>query len=162
LKATLIGFAGLSGAGKSTAAQYLVRRGFGTYYYAGDVLSKAITERGLEQNPDNERMVRQVLRTDHGMAIFAEKALSHLGERCSREIILLDAIYCPEEHEFYSAALGDRLKVIAISTSFDIRAARLQNRTCRPMPTEKLFERDKLELERLRMGELLTAPRTGG
>lgn len=151
----LIGFAGFAGSGKSTAIDYLVRKNLATSYYAGSILVEELAKRELTHTPDTERSVREALRSEYGMAVFAERSLPHLIKRCARETVLLDAIYCPEECECYLAAFGDRLKVIAVSTLFETRAARLASRPQRPLSTQMLIERDRLERERFRMDEVI-------
>jgi len=151
----LIGLAGLSGAGKSTAIAHLSAQGFGTGHYVGATLVDELVRRGLPQTPDHERAVRKELREAHGIAVFAERALPALKAKMANGHILLDAIYCPEERDCYRDAFGENFAILAIVAPFDIRSARLLERPDRPMTPEQLAERDALELERFDLGSVL-------
>src|SRR5688572_14632686 len=137
----LIGLAGYAGAGKTTAIQHLVLRGLGDHYYAATILHEEITKRGLTPGADTERVVREELRSQHGVDVFAKRALPYLREQCARGTVFLDALYGPEEYECYRTGLGGQVKVIAILTSFEIRAERLRMRGERQISREKLIER---------------------
>jgi dephospho-CoA kinase len=151
----LIGLAGLSGAGKSTAIAHLSAQGFGTGYYAGATLVDELVRRGLPQIPDNERAVRKELRDAHGMAVFAERALPALKARMADGHVLLDAVYCPEERDCYRNAFGENFAILAIAAPFDIRSARLLVRLVRPITSDQLAARDELELGRFDLGSVL-------
>jgi dephospho-CoA kinase len=151
----LIAFAGLSGAGKSTAIAYLAARGFGTAHYAGLTLLEELDRRGLQQTPDNERIVREELRASHGMAVFAERALPALKAGLTTDRILLDAVYCPEERDCYLDSFGDDFVILSIMAPFEIRAKRLLARADRPITQDKLAARDALELEQFRLSDVL-------
>lgn len=151
----LIGLAGLSGAGKSTAIAHLSGRGFGIGYYAGATLVEELVRRGLPQTPDHERAVRKELREAHGMAVFAERALPVLKARMADGHVLLDAVYCPEERDCYRNAFGENFAVLAIVAPFDIRSARLLKRSDRPTTPDQLAARDTLELARFDLGSVM-------
>ena len=153
----LIGFTGLSGAGKSTAIEHLAAMGFGCSYYAGAVLREEIARRGLELTPDNERRIREELREARGMTVFAEMALPRLRAASCVRNLLLDAVYGKEELDFYHAHFSGKWKLIAIKASFSTRSARLQVRAERPMNPADLRRRDQLELTKLRLGEVVSA-----
>jgi dephospho-CoA kinase len=153
----LIALTGLAGAGKSTAIAHLESGGIGTRYYAGSALSEEIVRRGLAQTPDNERTVREELRQTFGMAVFAERALPYLLEHCGAQTALLDAIYCVEEYDCYRAHFGARLMLIAVTAAPVIRHARLAGRPDRPIAPDKAHDRDRFELTKLRIGQVIDA-----
>ena len=115
----LIAFAGLSGSGKSTAIKHLVDRGVATSFYAGEFLAAELAAKGLERTPDNERELRIALRREHGMGVFADRSIPELRLRVAGGVVLLDAIYCPAEHEAYRAAFADKMAVVAMAASFE-------------------------------------------
>lgn len=155
MKQVLIGLAGYSGAGKTTAIDYFVSQGLGVNYYAGSILLEEIAKRGLEQTPDVERAVREEMRAVSGMAVFAQLALPRIREMCANGNVFLDAIYCPEEQKCYQDAFGDKLAVVAVSASVETRIARLACRADRPMPREKLEARDALERNFFKLDEVV-------
>jgi len=151
----LIGLAGLSGAGKSTAITLLSAQGFGTGHYAGATLVDELARRGLPQTPDHERAVRKELRDAHGMAVFAERALPTVKAKMADGHVLLDAIYCLEERDCYCNAFGENFAILAIVAPFDIRSARLLERPDRPIKPDQLAARDALELGQFDLGSVL-------
>jgi dephospho-CoA kinase len=151
----LIAFTGLSGAGKSTAIACLEKCDVGERYYVGSVLHEEIRRRQLPLTPDNERLVREELRAEFGMAVFAERAVPHLLDRCKFGTVLLDAIYCPSERECYRKYFGRRLMIVAVTASFEIRCARLRHRPDRPLPYDNVVSRDAFEREKLRIDEVI-------
>lgn len=151
----LIGLAGLSGAGKSTAIAYLSAQGLGTGHYAGTTLIEELARRGLAPTPDHERAVRKELRESCGMAVFAERALPALSARMSDGHVLLDAVYSPQERDCYRDAFGEEFAILAIVAPFEIRSARLLERPDRPSTADELAARDALELGGFRLGSVL-------
>jgi dephospho-CoA kinase len=151
----LIGLAGLSGAGKSTAIAYLLAKGIGTGHYAGATLLDELALRGLTPTPSHERAVRKELRETYGMAVFAERALPALSARMSYGHVLLDAVYCPEERDCYHDAFGEHFVILAIVAPFEVRSARLLGRPDRPITPDELVKRDALELGGLRVGSVM-------
>ena len=61
---------GMAGAGKSEAARVFEAGGY-TRIRFGDVTDEEINNRGLIVNEENERMVREALRNEYGMAAYA-------------------------------------------------------------------------------------------
>lgn len=72
--AYLIGLAGLSGAGKTTAIDHLVSIGVGGRVYLGQIVLDEVEKRGLLRLPENERTVRLALRAELGLDILAKRA----------------------------------------------------------------------------------------
>src|SRR6266850_580216 len=60
----LFGIAGLAGAGKTTAAQYLSEATRGQYIYIGDAVLAEVQTRGLAETRENERLVSVLVRHD--------------------------------------------------------------------------------------------------
>lgn len=151
----LLAFAGLAGAGKTTAINILERLGFGRRFYAGQVLRDEVERLGLALTPQNEREVRTGLRDQRGMDVFARLAYPLISEMICSGPVLLDAIYCVEEREFYHDSFGINLQVLAIEACPDTRADRLAAREERPIGIDDLARRDALELGRYRLAEVI-------
>jgi dephospho-CoA kinase len=151
----LLALVGLAGAGKTTAIRILESKGVGSRYYAGQVVQDALRSRGLQITPANEKSVRSELRKDGGMDVFAKLALPMIREQSRLGTVLLDAVYCVEERDFYRATFGVDLKIVAVNTMQQIRAERLAFRADRPISIEDLTIRDSLELSSYRIGEVI-------
>jgi dephospho-CoA kinase len=152
----LIALAGLAGAGKTTAIGILERQNFGRCFYAGKLIEDELNQRGLALTAQNERKVRIVLRDERGMDMFARLAYPSLSKMICSGPVLLDAIYCIEEHDFYRKNFGTNMKILAINASQNTRSKRLAIRRERPIDIEDLVQRDALELDRYRLKDVIS------
>lgn len=141
---------GLAGTGKSTFVNYLATQTqWPTVYFGGQVLQE-VRARGLEQTPDNERLVREDLRRIHGSAAMAKLALTDVDLDASRAWpLIIDGLYSDAELTFLRERLADRLLVVAIHASFETRARRLANRPSRPLTAVEIRQRDRAEVEHI-------------
>jgi dephospho-CoA kinase len=153
----LIAFAGLSGAGKTTAIDLLVKAGVGERMYVGDLVRKAVAEQGLPINADTEREVRIKLRNEGGPAVLAERACREISAILPHKNVLLDAVYSPDELAKYKSAFSDQLYLVSIEATARIRAERLILRPARAMTSEQLAKRDDYELRTLRLDTVMAA-----
>ena len=153
----LLALAGLAGAGKTTVIGILERLGFGHRFYAGQVLRDEVERRGLVLTPQNERVVRTDLRDQRGMDVFARLAYPSLSHMICSGPVLLDAIYCVEERDFYRESFGTSMQVLAIRACRETRANRLALREERPIGIDDLAHRDALELGRYRLADVTSS-----
>lgn len=148
---TIIAFVGMSGAGKSEAAEYLKEKGI-PFIRFGSFTDEGVKELGLEINPDNERMVREKFRKDLGMAAYAIKAESKIAELLNdANLIGIDGLYSWEEYVYLKEKFPN-LILVHIFAEPSVRYARLLKRPIRPVPYKKSRERDIAELEKLNKG----------
>ena len=78
----------MSGTGKSEATNFLKDQfNFDLFYFGGIVLNE-VKKRGLEINNENEKMVREDLRRQHGNGVLAKIASETIAKTDST--ILLD------------------------------------------------------------------------
>lgn len=143
---------GMPGAGKTICAEHLARRGFFTLRFGGVVVDE-VQRRGWEVNPSNERIVREALRRQHGMAAMAAISLPALQEALTmRERIIIDGLYSFSEYKLLSSELGAPLLLLAIVASRRLRYQRLTQRPVRPLTAAEARERDFREIEILEKG----------
>jgi dephospho-CoA kinase len=149
--AFLIAVAGLSGAGKTTAVDYLKDLGLGQKVYLGDTVLNEVRARGLPSSPENERLVRLDIRLQHGpgaLAVLAGPAVKELLDEGVN--VFVDAIFEAEEYQHLETCCGNSTSVLlAIEASFETRALRLRSRAERPLTREELKVRDETEMTRL-------------
>jgi dephospho-CoA kinase len=152
--AFLIAVAGLSGAGKTTAVDYLKNLGLGQKVYLGDIVLNEVRARGLAPGAENERMVRLDLRLQQGpgaLAILAAATVRALLNQGAN--VLVDAIFEIEEYKHFQTCCHNSTSVLlAIEASFETRAVRLSSRDRRPLTREELKLRDETEIARLGTG----------
>lgn len=142
----LLGIAGYSGAGKTTAIQYLVSTCGADRIYVGQLIADEVLARGMNPGPESEKIVRRELRERDGMEglamLVAPTVQRSLG--LGRPAII-DAICCLQEIEFYRRTFDQSALLVSLITSFDVRARRVRLREEKPMTADQLRERDDLE-----------------
>ncbi len=143
---------GMPGAGKSICAEFLARRGFFCLRF-GAVVVDEVCRRGWPVNPQNERLVREELRAQHGMAAMALLSLPKLRDGLeTRRNIVIDGLYSFSEYRLLSEQLGAAVILLAIAAPRHLRYQRLAQRKVRPLTPAEAHQRDFQEIERLEKG----------
>lgn len=147
-----IALVGMPGAGKTLCAEHLAERGFFTLRFGGLVVGE-VERRGWEVNPSNERVVREEMRQEHGMAAMAVLSLPALQDAlAARCHVIIDGLYSFSEYKLLSAELGAPLLLLAVASSRQLRYRRLAERPERPLTASESLERDCREIEKLEKG----------
>ncbi len=143
----LIAVVGLPGSGKSEVVAEFVASGFVKIYFGGLTLEK-LNEAKLEVNEGNERMIREKLRADHGMAVFAKLNIPKIKSSLSSNNIVIDGLYSWEEYLVLREKFPN-LEVVAVYAPPQMRYARLAARPIRPLSEEECRSRDHTQIENL-------------
>ena len=143
----LYAIVGMCGSGKSIASDYLVSKGFNKVYFGGVTMDK-LKEDNLEVNPENEKMMREKLRSELGMGAFAIVLLPKIKECFNNGNTVLDGVYSYDEVKILKENFPE-LKIIAIVCDKDIRYSRLSIREVRPLTNEEASARDIAEVENI-------------
>jgi dephospho-CoA kinase len=157
----IIAFVGMTGAGKSTAAECLVSAGW-TYIRFGQVTIDRLKAAGKDITPENERVMRETLRREHGMGVFALLSLPAIEEGLRTNHVVIDGLYSWAEYKILKARFGDRMHVVAVYAPPKTRYRRLAGRAhdaardphhrMRPLTPEQAQQRDAAEIENLEKG----------
>jgi len=144
----IIALCGLPGSGKTTAAEFLEQKGF-TRVSFGKINLEELKKRGLEVNEQNEKILRDDLRKEHGMEAFAKLNISKI--ELISENIVIDDLMSYQEYEL----LSKRFKVllVAITADEETRIRRLAHRKIRPLTSEEVKSRDYHQLNVLNLKE---------
>ena len=142
----VVAIVGMAGAGKSEVARIFERGGFKKVRF-GDITEEQIKNRGLELNEENERLVREQLRREHGMAAYAMLNLPRVESSLKSSDVVVDGLYSWEEYTLLKRRYGDRFSTVAIWASHVTRYRRLRDRVERPLTADKAAGRDKAEIE---------------
>lgn len=145
MKNNVIAIVGMCGSGKSVACDYLEEKGYKKVYFGGVTMEK-LKENNLEVTPENEKMMREKLRAELGMAAFAKILLPRIKEYSSETNTVLDGLYSWDEYKVIKEEIPD-LKMIAIITDKDIRYDRLAKRSIRGLNNDQAKNRDIAEIE---------------
>lgn len=144
----LIAIVGMSGSGKTFAADFFSKRGFEKVYFGGIVLDE-IKKRMLELNEANERKVREGLRMVHGMAAMALLSIPKIkGLLADRKNVVIDGLYSWQELIALKKEFSELL-CIAVIASPKTRYARMLGRKDRALSEKECIERDKSEIENI-------------
>ncbi len=145
---TIVAFVGMPGAGKSEAAAYLKKKGI-PFVRFGDLTDEVIQQQGLAINQESERLVREELRKDLGMAAYAIKSKPKIEDLLvSHAVIGIDGLYSWEEYLYLKKEFPGLL-LIHVYTEQQTRYQRLSKRPVRPLGPETARQRDIAEIEKL-------------
>ena len=142
----IVAIVGMCGSGKSIASEYLENMGYKKVYFGGVTMEK-LKEDGLEVTPDNEKMMREKLRNEMGMAAYAIVLLPRIKEYAINNDVVLDGLYSWDELMVLQKEFD--MTTIAIVADKDIRYKRLSERIVRPFNREDAIKRDLSEIENL-------------
>ncbi|NCU39201.1 dephospho-CoA kinase [Candidatus Saccharibacteria bacterium] len=118
---------------------------------------QALDEANLEHTPENETMMRDQLRREHGEDVVIRSVIDQIHGliNAGQRVIIADGLgswtaYRALKHEF-----PGEVKFIALLTSRHIRHHRLVNRLERPLTEQQTTDRDINEIERLNKGGVI-------
>lgn len=147
----VVSIVGMAGSGKSEVAKVFEKSGFAKVRF-GDITDEEVRRRGLELNEQNERLVRQELRAEHGMAAYAKLSLPKIDALLQTGNAVVDGLYSWEEYLLMKERYGSRFAVVAVWASPGTRHQRLARRPVRPLTPEEAASRDIAEIENLNKG----------
>lgn len=146
----LVAIVGMIGSGKSLASDYYESIGYERIHF-GTVTFDRLKSEGLEINPVNEKMMREKIREEYGMAAFAMLALPKIEEALKKNNVVIDGLYSWQEYKVLKEKF-ECLKVIAMIVNKDVRYERASRRKNRPFNNEEAMLRDISEIENLEKG----------
>ena len=146
----IVAIVGMCGSGKSIASDYYEARGYKKVYFGGVTMDQ-LKKEGLDITPENEKMMRERLRKEYGMAAYAILLLPKIEEYAKESNVVLDGLYSWDELVVLKEKFND-LKVISIVVDKEIRYNRLSVREVRPFTFEEAKNRDISEIENLAKG----------
>jgi dephospho-CoA kinase len=147
----MVAIVGMAGAGKSEVARIFQEHGFKRVRF-GDITDEELKKRGLEQNEENERYIRQQLRKKRGMAAYAKLNLPRIDSSLKSSNVVVDGLYSWEEYTLLKERYGEKFSLLAVWASAATRHKRLAHRAERPLTLEEAACRDKSEIENSNKG----------
>ena len=147
----VVSIVGMAGSGKSVVASIFENNGFKRLRF-GDITDEEAGKRGLKLNEENERLIREKLRREHGMAAYAKLNIPKIDALLKKSDVVVDGLYSWEEYLLLKELYGDKLKVVAVWSSPHTRHKRLSSRANRPLTNEEAVARDKAEIENSNKG----------
>ncbi len=147
----VVSIVGMAGAGKSEVAKLFQEKGF-TRIRFGDVTDGEVKKRGLELNEESERFIRELLRQEQGMAVYAKLNLAAIDSALEYSDVVIDGLYSWEEYTFLKTHYGKDFYVVAVWASPRTRYTRLTGRPDRPLTLAEAASRDRAEIENSNKG----------
>lgn len=144
----IIAIVGMCGVGKSVASELLEKMNYKKVYFGGVTMEK-LKEEGMEITPENEKIMRERLRSEYGMGAYAIMLLPKIKELSLENNVVLDGLYSWDELKILKEELGDSLSVIAVVADKNLRYNRLGVRDVRPFTREEAIRRDISEIENI-------------
>jgi len=152
----VVSIVGMTGAGKSEVSKVLEENGFIRIRF-GDLTDEGMKKRNLEPSEENERLVRELLRQEHGMAAYAKLNLPRIEQALNPsqgegQDVVIDGLYSWEEYTYLKGRYGKNLYLVAVWSSPKTRYARLTTRSSRRLILEEAISRDRAELGNINKG----------
>lgn len=139
---------GMCGVGKTVACDYLESLGLDRIYF-GAITFEKLQEEGLETNPDNERMMRERLRKEGGMGVFATLNLPKLEKLVKKNNVVVESLYSWDELKIVQEKFKEQVITVSIVADKELRYSRLAKRDVRPFSRDDAIKRDIAEIENI-------------
>lgn len=139
---------GMCGVGKTVACDYLESLGFERIYF-GAITFEKLQEEGLDVNPENERMMRERLRSEGGMGVFATLNLPKLDTLVQKGNVVVESLYSWDELKIVQERFGSQVITVSVVTDKELRYDRLAKRDIRPFSRDDAIKRDITEIENI-------------
>lgn len=147
----IIAIIGMPGSGKSEAISYIKSKGIPCIRF-GELTDEGLANAGIPLTPENERIFREKLREELGMAAYAIQSKPKIDALLAdNACIAIDGLYSWEEY-LYLKKEYKGLTLVAMITGAQQRYERLKTRAVRPLTPEEARERDIAEIEHLNKG----------
>lgn len=143
-----IAIVGMVGAGKTMASRYFQRQGF-EYIRFGQTVMDEVKRQGLRICEKNERLVREGLRKKHGMAVMAKLNYPKIKKALKVSHVVADGVYSWAEYLYLEKKLKEKIVVLAIQASPEIRYRRITQRRTRPLSAKLAQSRDWADIENI-------------
>lgn len=156
----LVCIVGMTGAGKSVVADFLVKRGYGFVRF-GQITLDIVKERGLAPTEENERPIREAVRKEHGPGAYAILNIPKFDALLKSGNVVGDGLYSWSEYKILKEKYGSKFVVIAVYAPPEVRYERLASRTLavtdtalrhRPATPDAAKARDYAEIEKIEKG----------
>lgn len=147
----IVAIVGMPGSGKSLAAAFFKTKGIPVVRF-GSEIENGVRELEMEVNEKNERMVREKMRRELGMAAVAIKVAPKIIDAVkTHSFIVLDGLYSWEEY-MYLKEQFPQLLLLCVFAPPEMRYKRLESRKERPLNRVEAESRDTSEIENLHKG----------
>ena len=124
----VVAIVGLNGAGKTTAANFFVKKGYKYLRFGQIVLDELKKKAGPHSNPQLEEDIREGVRKKQGMDALAKLNKNKIDKFLKKGNVVIDNLTSWSEYKFLKKTYTNNFKVISIQASPEIRYKRLEER----------------------------------
>lgn len=150
---------GLSGSGKTTAADFFRAQGI-PIIRLGDVTQRELEQTHTPPNEQQERQVRKRLRETEGVDVYARRTLPFLFDALqAHPVVVVEGVRSQEELAFFAQHIAP-YSLVYVEARDAIRHKRLKERATRPLNDQEMAERDRWEKEDMHVESLKTPETT--
>ena len=147
----VVAIVGMAGSGKSEVATVFEAHGYIRVRF-GDATDGEMKKRSLSVCEANERICREELRQELGMAAYAIINQPRIDSALEKSNVVADGLYSWEEYLSLKKYYGNRFALVAVYASPQTRYRRLADRSIRPLNSQDASSRDEAEIENLNKG----------
>jgi len=147
----VVSVVGMTGSGKSEVAGVFQKHGFICVRF-GDITDAEIARREWTLNEVNERRIREMLRSEHGMSAYAKLNIPRIDATLKKANVVADGLYSWEEYLLFREYYGENYITVAVYTAPVTRYRRLSARSVRGLTHDEAASRDIAEIENLNKG----------
>jgi dephospho-CoA kinase len=152
----ILGLVGMPGCGKSTVADFLVKKYKAYKIHLGDFIWQWLAKRGVKPSEEAGTMASLYMWVEYADIPLVKWAEEQI-KKSKAKIILLDSLRTVEEARYFQLKYKDKFHIIAVLAAPAIRLKRLQSRARFGELTKLEFRiRDREEL-RLGVGDLIAS-----
>jgi dephospho-CoA kinase len=149
---SIVGLTGFTGAGKSTAIQCIVDARAGSRVYLGQLVLDVLAARELENNAENQRLIRTELRESNGDDYLIATACPLIEAiMTSGKMPMIDAVLSTVEDSYLRQRFPDVYRLVHIEAPLAVRVERLKERSHGLTTRDDVLKRDDLEREKLKI-----------
>lgn len=151
----------MTGSGKSVVADFLVDERNFSFVRFGQITLDIVKEKGLLPTEENEKKIREEVRSEHGMWAYAVLNIPKFDKILEAGNLVGDGLYSWSEYKILRDKYGDDLVVIAVYAPPKLRYERLAARQLkeddsdmrnRPATKDQARSRDFAEIENIEKG----------
>jgi len=152
----VVALVGMTGAGKSIVSDAFVEKGY-QYVRFGQITLDMIKQEGLDPTEENERVIREAIRKEHGMGAYATLNIPKIDSFLEQHRdVVIDGLYSWTEYKILKEYYKHALVVVAVYAPPAIRYQRLVQRVVvdvnmrnRPATFDQARSRDYAEIENI-------------
>jgi len=147
----VVAVVGLTNAGKTVVSKFLQKKGF-AYIRFGQITEDICKEMGLENNEENNRIVRENIRKEHGMAAYALLNMPKIRALLKQGNVVIDNLSAWSSYKLLKERF-DNFVTVAVYAPPKLRSKRAESRAVRSTKdyykNRSVRDRDYAEIENM-------------